>query len=93
MMDGETGTLVTERWAARWDRGTAVTSSIQGSVGLVFPNQSDKDQRSTLERTCYAGAEERWIPRAQKEGEGKKGLSNGVTGCPSLEKDRMMDGV
>lgn len=73
MMDGEPGTLVAGRWAARYDRGTAVTYSIQGSVGLVFPSQSTKDQRSTLERTCSAGAEERWIPRAQIEGEGKRG--------------------
>lgn len=45
MMDEETGTLVTERWAARWNRGTAVMSSVQGSVGLVFPSRSSEDQR------------------------------------------------
>lgn len=73
MMDEETGTLVTERWAARWDRGTAVTSSVQGSVGLVFPSRSSEDQQSTLEMTCSAGAGERWIPKAQKETEGKRG--------------------
>ncbi|KAK2869777.1 hypothetical protein Q8A67_024169 [Cirrhinus molitorella] len=32
VMDEETGTLVMERWAARWDRGTAVTSSVQGHL-------------------------------------------------------------
>lgn len=73
MMDGELGTLVAGRWVARYDRGTAVTYSIQGSVGLVFLSQFAKDQQSTLERTCSAGAEERWIPRVQIEGEGKRG--------------------
>lgn len=93
MMDGETGTLVTERWAGRWDGGTAVTSSVQGSVGLVFPSQSAKDPTVLIGKDILCRCRGKMNSKSQDRRGMKKGLSTRVTGCPSLEKDRMMDGV
>lgn len=44
--------------------------------------------------TLPAGASGKWMPKRGKKGKGEKaGLNDQVTFCPSLQKDRMMDGV
>lgn len=64
-----------------------------GHQARLSTTDSSRHCLASGELRLPAGALGRWMPRGGKEeGGGKEGLSGEVTCCPSLEKDRMMDG-